>query len=49
MESEICRKIREILEMFDIDYNKVIGEWNLLTHLNILYEKELDFNDNKKM
>lgn len=37
MESEINRKIREVLEMFEVDTTKVIGQWNIIGHLkNVL-------------
>lgn len=49
MESEINRKIREILEKFGIETEypkaKVIGDWNLIGHLKNLFDIELASRD----
>ena len=33
MESELNKKIRELLELFEINPDIVVGEWNLIGHL----------------
>jgi len=38
MESELNRKIKEVLELFDIDTSKVIGKWNIVGHLKNVLE-----------
>jgi hypothetical protein len=42
MESELNKKIREILEMFGIDDKKVIGKWSLIGHLKNLINEEAE-------
>ena len=38
MESEINEKIREVLDLFGIETDAVIGEWNIIGHLKNVVE-----------
>ena len=38
MEPKINQKIREILEMFRVPTDKIIGEWNLIGHLREAFD-----------
>jgi hypothetical protein len=40
MESELNKKIREILEMFGVTTQQVVGNWQLIGHLKNLIEEE---------
>lgn len=33
MENELNRRIREVLELFEVDTTTFIGEWNIIGHL----------------
>jgi len=41
MESELNKKIRELLELFEINPDIVVGEWNLIGHLKQFIESLL--------
>ncbi len=41
MESELNKKIRELLEMFGVDTKKKIGKWVLEGHIKNLVKTEI--------